>query len=174
MRKKLVLGGAFVAVAAAAAAITAGTLSYFSDAHSTPAQNVTAGTLKLTVGGDAVSSPIVDDNAAPGVSNSDGRTLTMTNNGSLLGHLTLNLNEVDPGNGQLDHNLIVVVYDAAWANQLESKVVSSWTPLDLGTVPANGSVTVHIGTWINGDVGNEIQGDHVKFTFDARLDQIPS
>lgn len=171
MKKKItiVLGG--LAIAGAAAAITAGTLSYFSDSHSTPGQDVSAGTLKLSIGGNAVTNPIVADNAAPGTS-AGSNTLTLTNNGSLPGHLTLSLNELDPGDGKLDHQLIVTAYDAAWVRQLQSAVASSWTPLDLGTVPAGGTVTVHIGTWINQDVGNEIQGDHVKFTFNARLDQI--
>ncbi len=203
MNKK-VWGTAFAATAVVAATISvsANTLAAFDDSETGATQSVAYGTLDLTLGGDAQSSPINIGNGAPplnGYGLPDGaRRLTLTNEGSLPGQATFTVRETsdkengcdepeaavdttcgDPGNGkgELDDNLIVVVYDSAFTNQLGSMKLSAWNAQGeaarkvIGTIGAGESkdIIVQVAGY---DSNNVTQSDSTSFVIDAKLDQI--
>ena len=83
LTRRRVLGG-LATVGAGSAAAGAGTMAYFSDSESSADNQVTAGTLDLTVdGGDADVSFFTETNVAPG--DTGQATLPLSNVGSLTG-----------------------------------------------------------------------------------------
>jgi hypothetical protein len=204
MNKK-VWGTACAATAAVAAAISvsASTLAAFDDAETGATQSVAYGTLDLALGGTAQSSPINISNGAPPQSGyslgADGtRRLTLTNTGSLPGKATFTVRELtdkengcnepeqavdsscdNPGDGQgeLDDNLIVVVYDSAFTNQLGSMSLKAWNTQGeaarkvIGTIGAGDSkdVIVQVAGY---DSDNKTQSDSTSFVLDTKLEQI--
>jgi hypothetical protein len=205
MKNKKVWGTAFAATAVVAAAISvsASTLAAFDDSESGATQSVAYGTLDLSLGGTAQSSPINIGNGAPPQSGfslgADGtRRLTLTNTGSLPGKATFVVKETSdkengcnepegavdstcdtPGEGQgeLDDNLIVVVYDSAFTQQLGSMSLKAWNTQGeaarkvIGTIGAGESkdVIVQVAGY---DSNNVTQSDSTSFVIDAKLDQI--
>lgn len=203
MNKK-VWGTACAATAAIAAAISvsASTMAAFDDAETGATQSVAYGTLDLALGGTAQSSPINITNGAPpqsGFGLPDGsRRLTLTNTGSLPGKATFTVRELtdkengcnepeqavdsscdNPGEGQgeLDDNVIVVVYDSAFTNQLGSMSLKAWNTQGeaarkvIGTIGAGESkdVVVQVAGY---DSDNKTQSDSTSFVLDTKLEQI--
>jgi predicted ribosomally synthesized peptide with SipW-like signal peptide len=197
-------GSAFFAtsVVAAGISVSSSTLALFSDDETSAEQSVAYGTLDLVLGGAAQSDPIEVTNGAPpqsGYGLPDGaRRLQLTNDGSLPGKATFTIRTVSdkengcnepeaavdsscgtPGNGEgeLDDELIVVVYDAAWTQQLGSMKLSAWNAQGdaarkvIGTIGA-GQTTSVIVQVAGYDAGNHVQSDSAAFVVDAKLEQI--
>ena len=203
MNKK-VWGTACAATAAVAAAISvsASTMASFDDAETSQEQSVAYGTLDLALGGEAQSSPINIVNGAPpqnGFRLGEARHLTLTNSGSLPGKATFTVREIsdkengcnepettagdsscgNPGDGQgeLDDNLIVVVYDSAFTQQLGSMTLKNWNAQGeaarkvIGTIGAGQSKDVIIDV-AGLDSDNKTQSDSTSFVLDTKLEQI--
>ena len=189
LTRRQVLGGA-VTLGAGSAASGAGTLAAFSDTEAAMGR-VTAGSLDLTVTGtsggannnDGAVSFLNASGIVPGSSGSG--TVTLTNTGTLAGHLSLRtLRVINDGNGLTDPESDVDERDGAGEGELADlltvtvtldgpdgsrslctggAMTSFFVPddtydLEYG-LAADESAVFRIEWHLSADVGNEIQGD---------------
>jgi len=174
----------------AAAAAGAGTYAAFSDTEQSNNNQVTAGTLDLTV--DGSSSPVtvlsVSD-ATPGQSGS-GSAITLSNDGSVDGTLDVTVAAVnssengtndpessspDEGNGVELESLVTIdvslggtqVFSDTVANISSGQTIVSGQALNAGN-----STDFNLSYTVDSAANNEIQSDSVSLDFDFTLTQV--
>lgn len=167
------LGGA--AVVGAAIALTAGTFSYFSDqTHSQP-QNVSAGTLSLTVGGQAQSHPLNLTNVEPGYT-SQPESITFHNAGSVSGRLRISVQGTghnSPGFNQSVHlNFSGAGPVVSGDHTLADDIANTKNGVRVYDLGPGGYKSFNFTVSVPGSVGNELQGDSGGFRIKADLIQL--
>ncbi|HVT75767.1 MAG TPA: TasA family protein, partial [Acidimicrobiales bacterium] len=101
MNRKILWSG--LAIAVAATTIGAGAFATYVDSDTSAPINVTAGTLKLEVGGSAATVDYNVDNAYPGSDTGVGHGFVLQNTGTLPGILHVYLvKDADQENGMVD------------------------------------------------------------------------
>lgn len=166
--RKLATAAGSVAIVGAAVAITAGTYSYFTDTQTAPNQSVGAGTLKLSIGGDAVQTPMSASNVEPGWS-SGNKTMTFTGAGTLNGKLRLTA--TGTGDAAMRQALQVTISGPNFSGTLPlSQLISAANGVVLpGTLNPGSTQTYTFSMSIPSDTGNSIQGKSGGFTLKADL-----
>ncbi|HET7325192.1 MAG TPA: TasA family protein [Halococcus sp.] len=188
LTRRRVLGG--MATIGVAGALGAGSWAAFSDEESATDNFVGAGTLDLTVNGGDIpgGAHFTASEVAPGYSQS--QTLTLKNEGSIAGVLSVDFNNLSedggdnpepeqeaeggPGNSaDLADNLTLTIsgdYGTVGPFTLRDAVNNTPYTLDSNmTGPESGTETVTVE--VPSNVGNEIQGDEVTFDVVFTLEQ---
>jgi predicted ribosomally synthesized peptide with SipW-like signal peptide len=182
MDKKILVSMMVIGLVAALAG--AGLYAYFSDTETSSGNTFTAGTLDLKVDGkDDPEVPVYFEVSDVKPGDSGSKNIVLSNVGSIDGvaYLTFT-NVVDspgttpepeptPDYGELSENLYigVIVGGETIAEGCLSELTEA---IELGTIGAEGSLTVTISWSIDGEtVGNEIMGDIVTFDMLFSLEQ---
>ena len=188
LTRRRVLGG--MATIGAAGAVGAGAWAEFSDEESAIGNEVTAGTLDLTVNGGDIpnGTSVTAENVAPGYS--DSQQLTLKNAGNVAGVLKVNFTNLSENGGdnpepeqdaEGDNN-----NDANLADNIEISTSGDYgtlgpftlaqaagnTPYELDSNMTGGESGAGTIEWeVPSGVGNEIQGDEVTFDVVFTLNQ---
>jgi predicted ribosomally synthesized peptide with SipW-like signal peptide len=174
-KKKLGAAGASVAAVGAAIALTAGTFSYFSDSQTGQAQQVSAGTLKLHLGGTAESNPISLTNAKPGDS-SKSRTINFVNKGSVSGEVRIGITGYGGKNCLNDVHLNIPsgANTLNGDNSVSDDITNSKGGVRIADLGKGDTKSFAFTVNIPGNVDNELQGKTCGFKIVADLVQIDS
>jgi len=182
-------------IAIVGALIGGGVFAYFSDVESSPDNSFTAGTLDLSVDNENpwTSTKITVSNMAPGA---DGvATMTLTNEGTIDGTLTVdlkNLSDTEGENpepeinttepGDLSANMDIALWvdanhdgvqDGGETVLYSGKLNAEAGPYSVGTLAASATTYVSLNYSIDSGVGNDIQGDISTFDIEFNLTQVP-
>lgn len=187
LNRRRVLGG-IATVGIAAAAAGAGTFAAFSDTESSTNNQVSAGTLNLTVdGGNTAVEAVSINDAVPGDSGSG--TLTLENTGNVDGTLDVSISNIasqengtnepeseagDAGSSdgvELENELTVTISLAG--TQLVSDTVNNLSTGTVGTqaLNAGSSADLDLSYSVDSDAGNLIQSDSVTVDLSFTLTQ---
>ena len=185
-RRRVLAGILVIGLAAAAAGV--GTFALFTDTETSSANNVTAGTLDLTV--DSTESTIVDV-AGQAPEDSGTEYIQVTNDGSLDGSLDVNVGtstHIERGNagpeqdtstpGDLNVSADIYVSSDSTLDSNDPQVASGhiWSINDTEyntnyELTSSESAYIFVDWEIPTSVGNEAQGDAVEFAIEAELNQ---
>lgn len=187
LNRRRVLGG-IATIGAAAAAAGAGTFAAFSDTESSTGNQVSAGTLDLTVdGSDQDVTVLTASNVVPNGSGS-GTAITLENAGSVDGLLDINVSNIASnengtdgpeasasaeGTGvELEDELtITVTLDGSSVfSDTVANLTNGQTIVSDQTLNASSSTDFNLNYSVT-DAGNEIQSDSVTLDFSFVLNQ---
>lgn len=189
LNRRRVLGG-IATLGIAAAAAGAGTYAAFSDTESSNNNQITAGTLDLTVdGGDTPVTVLSVSNAVPGDTGS-GSAITLANAGNVDGTLDVSVASVtsnengtnDPesastaeSSGTVELESAVTVDVSLGGSSVFSDTVSNisngQTLVSGQALNASSSTDFNVSYTVDSNAGNEIQSDSLSLDFDFTLNQ---
>ena len=185
MNKKILLS--ILSITVLLTLVGIGTYALFSDTATSTGNQFQAGTMNLQVNGAEQLQAFSYTSISPGWSHTE--TYTVTNVGNVQGRATFVASSlvesggvltsaeqpVDPGNaGNLgaDVHVIATVDGASAYNGTLAGFAASGAQ-DLGIVSGGQSETVVVTFSVDPSVGNEIQGDSVKFDLGFGLTSVP-